>query len=140
MCAFFFLSSLLRWHDCVVNKREYLMFQTIYNYICKIELRANNKQGNYFSLLCRREAKKKQHIELHWPGSVAQADLYAYVQWLTSYSSFFFAITLHNRVEITESKRNKKNTHTQIHRAKKTERERKQCNAHSTQQFKMEMK
>lgn len=69
--VFFFLHSLLRWHDCVVNKREYLMFQTIYNHICKIELRANNKQGNYFSSMqAEKKNKKPAHTtELHWPGN-----------------------------------------------------------------------
>lgn len=43
------MSCLFRYCDgmTVVNNREYFVFQTIYNHICKI-VRANNKQGNYF--------------------------------------------------------------------------------------------
>lgn len=90
------------------------MFQTIYNHICKIELRANNKQGNYFSPM---QEKKKNYIGLAPPLKRICMRMFSLV--------FFFAITLY-RVEITESKEkknNKMNTHTHSQIAKPKEKE-----------------
>lgn len=56
---FFLLSALRLWHDCVVNKREYLMFQTIYNHICKIERYALTTNKAIIFLLCRMKNQKK---------------------------------------------------------------------------------
>lgn len=69
MCIY--MSCLFRYCDgmTVVNKREYFVFQTIYNHICKI-VRANSKRGNYFYA--------KSYI-----GSAKH--LYAYAEWLTSF-------------------------------------------------------
>lgn len=68
---YIYMSFLFRYCDgmTVVNKREYFVFQTIYNHICKI-VRANSKRGNYFYA--------KSYI-----GSAKR--LYAYAEWLTSF-------------------------------------------------------